>query len=262
MFNEELHIAECIENYSANGVEVLIIDNDSTDGTMDIVRRYVGKGVIAVDRLPRDGRFELTKQLSQKEEIARALDADWFIHADADEIRCAPPGYPNLAAAFSAVDSAGFNAVNFMEYVFVPTTHFPNHEHTAFHKTMHWYYPFSKLPNFRLNAWKNQGKSVQVNLTYSAGHQVRFDGMRIFPKNFIMRHYIILSLPHAIRKYSQKSFDEAEVEMGWHGWRAGRQESMFVLPDESDLRRFEGNECLDPSNPQQKHLFINIQDSP
>lgn len=259
VFNEELFIAGCIENFLSNGVAVHIIDNDSTDGTMEIVRSYLGKGVVAIDRLPRESRFELTRQLRHKEEIIKASDADWLIHADADEIRRAPPGYPSLAAAIAEVDAAGYNAVNFMEYTFVPTRQSPDHEHHSFQETMRWYYPFAPQPHHQVKAWKNQGPSVPVSLANSGGHHVQFDGIKIFPVDFIMRHYIVLSVPHALRKYAYKTFDESEVNRGWHGWRANACETLFMLPDERDLILYQSDGLLDPAFPRKQHLFVNLR---
>ena len=126
------------------------------------------------------------------------LDGDWFMHVDADEIRLPPPGAATIAEALTAVEAAGFNAVNFLEFTFVPTIEHPEHDHPEFQETMRWYYPF--LPSFphRLNLWKRQPERVQ--LVPAGGHRVAFTGLRRFPTSFPMRHYLYLSREHAIEK--------------------------------------------------------------
>lgn len=43
-----------------------------------------------------EGKFELTKICKNEERLASEIDADWFIHHDADEIRQAPAPYQTL----------------------------------------------------------------------------------------------------------------------------------------------------------------------
>src|SRR5690349_980679 len=86
VYNEARFIRGCLEHLLAENVAVYVLDNDSTDGTAAIVREYLRRGVLAIERLPRDGVFSLTAQLRRKEQLAATLDADWFMHVDADEV--------------------------------------------------------------------------------------------------------------------------------------------------------------------------------
>ncbi|MFC6777079.1 glycosyltransferase family 2 protein [Methylobacterium gregans] len=85
--NEEVYVRACLDTYIAQGVEVYLIDNDSTDRTVEIARTYLGRGLIGIERFPRNGTYEWLPILRRKEEIADAIRADWYIHADMDEIR-------------------------------------------------------------------------------------------------------------------------------------------------------------------------------
>jgi glycosyltransferase involved in cell wall biosynthesis len=256
-YNEERFIAGCIEHLVGQGLQVYVIDNCSTDRTAEIAERYLNRGVIGIETFPRAGLFVLRDLLRRKEELAAALDADWFMHADADEIRVSSCSARTLAQAFAQADDMGYNAVNFQEFTFIPTRESPDHDHPRFRETMRWYYPF--LPAFphRLNAWKRQPEPV--DLATDAGHRVIFPGRRMYPKSLVLRHYLFLSVEHAIRKYGQRRHDPVAVANGWHGWRERFTPEMIELPSQTELRTYVSDDLLDASEPRKRHY---ISDGP
>lgn len=85
--NEEQMLAQQIEFHHALGVDHFIVtDNNSTDGTPDIIRRYQEKGWI-VDVIEEHATdYEQKAWVDRMVELARAKHhADWIINADADE---------------------------------------------------------------------------------------------------------------------------------------------------------------------------------
>ena len=258
-YNEERFIAGCLEHLFEQGVEAYLIDNCSTDRTVEIAERYLKRGLIDIETLPRtEDVFKQRPIHERKEELAATLEADWFIHVDADEIRLPPRSDRTLAQAFAEVEAQGYNAVNFMEFVFVPTREAPDHDHPRFQQTMRWYYPFQRsFPQWRphrRNAWKRQAE--KVDLAGRGGHRVRFPGLRLYPQFFKMRHYLFLSVPHALRKWVDRNYDETEVEKGWHGWRAGLTPEKIRLPSQKELRYYTSDDELDPSNPETRHIWV------
>lgn len=249
--NEERFIGGCIEHLSAHGVEVYLIDNSSTDATVTIAERYLSRGVTAIESVPRPGIFSLMQLLRRKEEIAAALDADWFMHIDADEIRVPSRAGRTLAEAFAEVEQQGYNAINFQEFTFVPTIESPDHDHPRFTETMRCYYPF--LPTFphRLNAWKRQPE--RVDLVSAAGHRVHFENLRMYPDSFPLRHYLFLSVGHAVEKYAMRRHDPAALARGWHGWREHFRAEDVTLPSQTELRTYLSDDRLDASHPRVKH---------
>jgi hypothetical protein len=152
------------------------------------------------------------------------------------------------------VEAQGYNAVNFLEFVFLPTREAPDHDHPAFQRTMRWYYPFLPAPAHRVTAWKRQ--PAPVELAWSGGHQVRFPGLRLYPEPFPMRHYLFLSVPHAVRKYVEQRYDPLEVQAGWHRARARLRADMIRLPPQAELRLYRPGEALDPSHPRARHYLF------
>jgi len=253
-FNEERFIGGCLRHLLDQGLEVYLIDNSSTDRTVEIAEGYLGRGLLEIENLPRHGVFSWRSVLERKEELAATLDADWFLHVDADEIRLPPNSTTTLAEALEEVDRQGFNAVNFMEFTFVPTREAPDHDHAEFQRTMRWYYPFLPWFPHRINAWKRQDH--RIDLCSLGGHQAIFPGLRMFPRSFPMRHYLFLSVEQAKKKYVHRDYDPREIEVGWHGARATLQPEQIRLPSRRSLRTYRSDDALDPSDPRTRHFLF------
>jgi hypothetical protein len=52
-----------------------------------------------------------------------------------------------------------------------------------------------------------------------------------------------------------RRYDPAEVETGWHGWRAKLKPEMIKLPSQTELRPYLSDDELDPSNPRTVHYL-------
>ncbi|HJQ36407.1 MAG TPA: glycosyltransferase family 2 protein [Thermoanaerobaculia bacterium] len=248
-YNEERFIGGCLEHLIANGVEVYLCDNESTDRTVEIAKSY---GLRGIETLPRDGTYRWRQILARKEQLAAELDADWFLHLDADEIPQSPRAGQTLAEAIAEADAARFNAVEFRELTFVATREAPDHDHPDFRRTMRWYYPFAPRRLHLVRAWKRRPR---VNLVRTGGHQARFWGRRISPQPLFLRHYLVLSHEHMLRKYVRRRYDAREVQDGWHGWRARLAPGDIRLPSAAELRFTADDADLDPSAPRRRHCI-------
>src|SRR5689334_4755421 len=99
--DEARFVGGCIDHLVQQGLEVHVIDDGSTDETLDIVQARLGEGVIGVERSTGgDGTFRLRRQLARKQELAATLGADWYLHLDPDEIRLAPRADLRMVDAF------------------------------------------------------------------------------------------------------------------------------------------------------------------
>ena len=253
-YNEERFIGGCLEHLFAHGVEAYLCDNQSTDNTVAIASRYLGAGLRGIEEIPRDGTYRWRQILHRKEALAAELEADWFLHLDADEKPLAPRSDQTLAEGLAEADASGYNVVEFAELTFVPTREAPDHDHPDYRRTMRWYYPFAPIPLHLVRAWKRQAQPV--DLVSTAGHAVRFPGWRLWPHRFRLCHYLFLSPEHAIRKYVRKTFDPAEVRDGWHSWRATLTADAIRLPSQTELRTTHTDDDLDPSSPRATHCLF------
>lgn len=90
--NEEDILEESLRFHKAMGIDsFLITDNNSTDGTIEIIRKYQEKGWI------KEVIFEKATNYNQKVWVDRMIKlakkkyhADWVINADADELWYSP----------------------------------------------------------------------------------------------------------------------------------------------------------------------------
>ncbi len=100
--NEDDVIYDVIGDLIKQGIQVYFIDHCSTDNTVQEASKWIGKGLMHIERFPEDAGYPLENKtsyiwrdiLKRKEELALSLDADWFIHHDADEFRESP--WPDL----------------------------------------------------------------------------------------------------------------------------------------------------------------------
>jgi len=254
-YNEERFIGNCLEHLYQQGVEAYLIDNGSTDETVAIARRYLGKCLLHIESFPRDEIFRWGALLKRKEELAETLPGDWFVHQDPDEVRLSAQSSQTLAEALAQAEANGYNAVNFQEFTFVPTCEAPDHDHANYLQSMRWYYPFTPFFPHRLNAWKRQ--ATRVDLATKGGHLVSFAGLKMAPQPLLMRHYLFLSVPHAIEKYVNRKYDPEAVKNRWHGWRATLQAEQISLPHQTDLKFYVSDDRLDATNPWVRHALRN-----
>ncbi|MDO9150181.1 MAG: glycosyltransferase family 2 protein [Methylotenera sp.] len=253
--NEALFLERCLNHLYHQGIETCIIDNDSTDSSLAIAQSYIGRGVSRIVNLPYEGCFDLPRILKLKEMLTREIDADWFIHYDADEIREAPKPYNTLLEGIEEADKQGFNAINFDEFVFMPTSNTEAYENKDYVAQMQYYYFFEPYPLRRLNAWKKMPEPVDI--VNSAGHCVSFPGLNLFPTSFIMRHYICLSREHAIAKYGTRVFSlNAVKERGWSKDRVNFTADNLYFPEKSRLKQVTISGDWDKSDPWVRHKSL------
>ena len=242
-YNEEDIIAPSIEHLIRQGIEVYLIDNWSTDGTFESARKFIGKGLITIERFPKEGpsAFYNWKDLLRRvEEISREIKADWFIHHDADEVRMSPWPSVSLKDGIYAVDQAGFNCIDHtvLEFHPVDNNFIPGTDFEKYFK----YFEFSKHRSdfIRINTWKNFGR--RTSLAESGGHEVMFEGRRAYPYKFLLKHYRIRSQFHGEKKVFRERklrWNPEERAMGWHTHYDDVQNSQFFLRLPHTLKIFD-----------------------
>lgn len=254
VYNEERHIKNFLAHHERQGLWVYLLDNESTDRTATCAQEFYGRNLLHIETLPRPHGFDLETILGREEELATELDADWFVHVDADEFLVSGQRDLSLLDAFRQADRLGFNVVHFMEYVFVPTREHPDHENGNYLETMRWYYPFLPRYPHRRIAWKRQ--KTPVDLVSSGGHAVNFPGLRMYPRWLAMKHYIALSHAHACTKWVRMDFNPRMMKRGWGVERSKLTPESIVFPSENILRLFTGDATLNPDRPEKKHLIF------
>jgi glycosyltransferase involved in cell wall biosynthesis len=219
-YNEEDIIVPCLQYLIKQGLEVYLIDNWSTDSTVELAGEFLGKGLLAIEKFPKrrpSAHFVWKDILSRIEQLTAELEADWFVLQDVDEIRTSPwPGL-SLRDAILKVDREGFNCIDHTVVTFHPLDNdFPA---GGDFETYFRYFEFSDRPGqfIEVKAWKNLGR--RISLSPSGGHEVRFDGRRMYPFRFLLKHYPIRSQAHGDKKIFRERKPRwlaEETAKGWH----------------------------------------------
>ena len=256
-YNEGDIIFNTISRLINEGVEVYLIDNWSTDNTLDLVEPLLGKGLIGIERFPSEGEtgsYDWHRLLKRVEALSATITANWFIHHDADEVRESPWPEWKLRDSVRFVDYLGFNAIDHtvidfrpIDNSFAPHTDFWNHfKHFEFgRRTGHFQ---------QIKAWKNLG--LEITLADTGGHNVDFAGRKVFPYKFLLRHYPVRSQRHGERKIlveRKARYNHTErTQLGWHGHYDTIQDDYNFLRTPQSLIHF------DPKSFYQEYLVERI----
>jgi hypothetical protein len=222
-FNEGDVIDHAIRALVEDGVDVYVIDNCSTDDTVEQAESWLGRGVLKVERFPDDaggpdrarGEYMWRELLTRVEQVAHGLDHDWFLFVNPDEFRESPWPDLDLVDGLGFVDALGYSAINFelfdfqpIDDDFVPGTDV--REHIRMYETG------AQFNALQIKGWKAH---PEAELAWSGGHDTRFPGRRLFPIPFILRHYGLRGETHGRRKVfgeRMPRFTQEERADGWH----------------------------------------------
>jgi hypothetical protein len=237
-YNEEDVIGQVVGDLIQQGVHVYLLDHGSTDNTVLRVEHHLGRGLLGVEPFPHEGPgiagatavFPWEDILRRKEVLAAELDADWFIHHDADELRESPWAHLSLRDAVRTVDRFGYNAIDFEPLYFWPTNdRFRSGDDLR--QMFRHYAPAIPEAKVQIKCWKKTAQ--RVDLASSGGHDAMFPDRRVFPIRFVLRHYPVRSQAHGERKVfgeRRPRFVAGEKTRGWH------VQYDAVQPGESFLR--------------------------
>jgi glycosyltransferase involved in cell wall biosynthesis len=251
--NEAAHLRRALSAYTNQGIDVVIIDNASTDDTLAICREFLGRGLLRVEYLPWHGVFDLSAQLEAKDRIFKSLPHDWIIHADADEWLQSPRPGEGLVDGITRLAEQGFNAINFDQFVFLP-----EHQDTPeeYEKVFLRYYYYHRPESAKrlMRAWK---RIEDFDHRESGGHKLKGANLRVAPENFVLRHYIVLSYSDAVSKYVGRKFSTNDIQKGWHRGRLNISAERLLLPDISRLKKLPrwDSKDFDRSTPYRTHYW-------
>jgi glycosyltransferase involved in cell wall biosynthesis len=243
-FNEADILEASIRKLVNQGILVYVIDNWSTDSTNDILQGLHEKGLIlGFERYPVNGPLDYLDWkglLARKEELSGSIQADWFIHHDVDEVRVSPWRSKSLKEAIYIADRMGFNAIDHTQITFVPIDDGFKPDCDFEKYFLHYRPQMGRMS--KINTWKKSG--VRPNLTESGGHRVTFEGRRVFPFNFLIKHYPVRSQEHGERKIFSERQPRSIPEknkLNWHVHYYKYAEGDSFISREQDLLAFDSS---------------------
>lgn len=251
---DDAYLESCLKHLIAHGVDYAILDNGMSPEALALLDRPLYRQRLRELRpLPFHGAFELERQIAAKARMFEAIDADWLIHLDVDEVMHAYVEGERLSDSLARIEAGGFNVVNFDEYVFLPLE--APFEPGASPQPLTGYYLFDPGGPRLMRAWR-KGAGLSMSLD-AAGHLVTGLGVRLAPEHFVLRHYIVRDQDHARRKYTTRVYAKGELERGWHANRICHAEEAFTLPPRSALKWLDdpSSHRLDRSEPHRQHYW-------
>lgn len=188
------------------------------------------------------------------EQLQHEIGADWYLLHDADQFRLAPNPFRTLAEGITAMDQAGYTAINFDIFDFTLTGPDENYEGGKFLSEMKYYYHYRPVADHQVKCWKYFGQ--KIDLVGSGGHKIAFEGKLLAPQHFIQKHYIAISRQHLIQKYCERRFSPEELRDGWHGARALIKPEDFRYPSRESLKVVNDRNVWDTSDPWTKRFIF------
>jgi len=235
MRNEKAYLANALQHLIDNGIRYAILDNESDDGSADILKEpRFRTNLVDYRTFPYHGVYEWQAILETKQAMYEDLadTVDWLMHLDPDEyVHSYRPG-EQLDDAIARIAATGADAINFDEFVFLPVEadYIPDH---AGVQPMRHYYHFSQGVPQKINAWR---ASLRPDKVKSGGHKLHGIDYRLAEETLAMRHYMFTDQAHAYAKYTQRRFAEAELKRGWHAARASAGRAAYRFPPPARLK--------------------------
>ena len=237
VFNDGDIIKEVLEHLISQGIEPVVLDNGSTDGSFEICQEFFNKGLIGLQRYE-SNKFLLMEILRKLYDMALVKSPDWLIINGSDEFLESGQNDSTLKTAISKIDSEGYNLIQFNVFNFFMTENNQNSEKSVKEKMK--YYSFDHDDNYR--AWKfHPGISPELK----GGHSPIFPSdlkYQICPTKFVLRHYRFRSKEQADRKMKERLIRNkgtAETRTGWHNYWKVAQQNFSESVDHSTLNKYQ-----------------------
>ena len=252
--NEQAYIANCLQHLVDNGLNFIVIDNESDDGTDLIIRSdRFRPHLLDFERYPYPGFFDWAGLMQVREAAAARSGADWVVFFSADEIMHSYRQTETLAEAICRVANEGADVIDFNEFVFLPIEHPYVPDHRGFQPIRHYYFFEPRSPRLM----RARRRDLDVSHISSGGHTLKGAEFTLAKESFALRHYIFRDQDHAWEKYEQRPFAQSELDRGWHGNRYKIERRCFDMPNPERLfcLRSEDDRDLNRSRPEPYHFW-------
>ena len=201
VFNDEDIIQEVIEHLLSQNIELVILDNGSTDQSFKICERFLGKGVLRLEQYQTQS-YQWQLILRKLYDMAIFQSPDWVLRCDSDEFL--ESGMKNLSLydGISMINEKHFNIIQFDRFDFFMTDD-DDESAISFKEKLRYY---SYQDDFVYRAWKFIPGILPIGKGLG-GHCPIFplgESYKISDTKFILRHYPLRSKDQAIKKISSR----------------------------------------------------------
>jgi len=238
VYNESDIVEQTILHMCTQGVPLVVIDNGSTDGTSNILKRYVGDGIVELSRIKTEF-FELGFLLRTLQKMISKYKPMWMLLVDADEFLESPSPLLNLEQAVELESTNGYNLIQFNNFEFWPTERDKDSRETDVKKKMKYY---SWNDSWQFRCFRSY---PGTNIDVTGGHLPIFPSgikVRLSPNKFIMRHYAIRSYEQGMRKIFEERLprypEHEKKKWGLNKYTKFKREEQYFIIDSSRLTEY------------------------
>ena len=252
--NERPYLGNCLRHLVENGLDFIVIDNGSTDGTRELLRQApFSQRLVDYRHHPYEGAFDWTGLMRAREAAASDCGADWVLFVSADEIMHSYVPGETLVDGISRLAAAGADVIDFNEFVFLPVDHDYQVDAPG-PQPLQCYYFFEPS---RPRLMRARRRSLRVSHVGQGGHVLEGAEFRLAEESFALRHYLFRDQAHAVAKYTGRVFRQDELERGWHRNRSGIDAGRFAFPPAESLHRLgsPGDRDLRRDQPRRIHYW-------
>jgi len=218
VYNEQEIVGEVIEHLLSEGLDLVVLDNGSTDGSYEVCKKFAEKGLIVLEQYSSPS-FNWPLVLRMLYDMALRKNPDWLVRSSQDEFLESGISNVSLKEAIIKEDEKGCNLIQFDEFEFFMT----DADNLQAKSTRERFPYYSWQDVFHYRAWKyNPGIRVED----AGGH------IPIFPRNikykianrkFVHRHYRYRNKQQAIKNNLDRLNrlkGSTEGKLGWNAhWK-------------------------------------------
>ncbi|MHB8793713.1 MAG: radical SAM protein [Thermoleophilia bacterium] len=234
-YNEEHILRETLKYYLRQGIDVVVVDNCSTDSSPEIVQefmndpgRYSGR-VIDTIQVKTEG-YEWGKILKAASDyMHRNLTGyDWILQIDADGFYQSPVRGLSLLHFMSTTQRFGYNIIDGKWFDFHPTEADDLSIESPMERIRYCRVePYGPMPQHKIFRYH-----PSVDFYTSLGHECHRDRPRVAPLKYVYRHYPWVSFEHGVKKIfkdRKPRYVERKENPLYH------MHYLELLPQEADL---------------------------
>ena len=206
--NELPYLKLVLPYLAGERIEVVLIDNGSTDGTLDAIRNGDFPNVIRLETFPYAGGFDLSRQLEIKWAIAKSL------LATGSSIRTPTKFCMRRQAGAAFVTTSSRRICQFQRAQLQRARHAASRSASGRHLPQQ-----QELLLLRAEtdaADEGVETNRQSRAGKSGGHTLQGEDVNVYPQRMLLKHFIVRTQEHAYEKYLHRTFSSTDLEKGWH----------------------------------------------
>jgi len=260
-YNEEHIIADTIGHYLSEGIDLVIIDNDSQDSSLEIIsgfrekRQEKGK-IIEILNIKTQG-YEWRKILKYACDYMhkRLTGYDWILLIDADAFYRSPVRGIDLLGFISYAEHRGYNIIAGKVLDFYPTKIDDNSISSAV-KRLHFFSPERTRIQHKIFKYH-----PSIDFFSYWGHICLRKDPKVFTVRFLYLHYPWISYEHGLKKIfaerKPRFVERREYPYANHEYARLLPLEKDLLKDPNSLKKFEENKLL--MSPQRFSLILALR---